>query len=102
MGFLDSSGPPTKHKYHVKHCDEPLPFGKLKGHTLREIHDIGNEGDYFRWCFNNGLFGCEDFWGTEIREIYKNILEDSENINYSKDDYWDFLDDYEMDYWGTF
>jgi len=101
MGFLDSSGPPSKYKYNVKHCDEPLPFGKLKGFTLREIEECPiPQGDYFTWLSVNEFFGVERHWGTEIREIYQNILNNKKV--YFEDVYYNHYDDYEIDYWGIF
>lgn len=101
MGFLDRSVPISKYKYNVKHCDEPLPFGKLKGFTLREISkDAESQSSYFLWCLNKEYFGPEIFWGTEIIEIYQKIIDNKQVVNkkiYFEDKYWDH---YETDYQG--
>lgn len=63
-----------KNKYYVKDHNDPIPFGKFKGLTLKQLHQLEVTRDWFVWADLQGLFGTEDFWPPKTMDIYNKIL----------------------------
>ena len=63
-----------KHKYFVKDENDPITFGKFKGLSLAQLNQAEATRNWFQWASREGLFGVEDFWSSETRVIYWEIM----------------------------
>lgn len=87
--------PESKYEYFVTNENEPLPFGKFKGHSLKKLNELGVTREWFVWAASNKLFGREEFWPETTSKTYSEILGRSSAPYYGEqeeDCYADYLD----------
>ena len=87
-----------KHKYFVKDENDPITFGKFKGLSLAQLNQAEANRNWFQWASREGLFGVEDFWSSETRAIYWEIMARNGHQYYGEQSGLEY-DDLDLDMW---
>ena len=67
--------------------------------SLAHLNQAEANRNWFQWASREGLFGVEDFWSSETRAIYWEIMARCPEPYYGEEYEVKYLD---LDYWDLF